>query len=102
MPKIVHFDAYITHIPTGEQVIYHDNYDIDTENIESWQDNWQSAYSFIWEDGNYRCDCNRALFFERAKTGNSETWPEVDCGHILYRLDKLVVRETGEIVYRET
>lgn len=98
---IVHFDAYLTYIPTNEQVLYCDTYDIDTNDIEEWHDSWQSAYSFIWEDGNYSCDCNRALFFERAKIGDKDAWPEVPCGHELYRLDKLVVRETGEIVYSE-
>lgn len=99
---IVHFDAYITHVPTKEQVVYHDTYDIDTEDIEEWQDSWQSTYSFIWEEGNFACDCNRALFFERAKTGDQAAWPETPCGNDLYKLDKLVVRETGEIVYSES
>lgn len=99
---IVHFDAYLTHIPTGEQVVHHDTYDIDTNDVPDHCDSWQTAYSFIWEDGNYACDCNRALFFERAKTGDQDAWPETPCGNSLYRLDKLVVRETGEIVYSES
>lgn len=97
-PRIVHFDAYITHIPTGEQVVYHDTYDIDTEDVPAHCSDWKEISTFIWEDGNFRCDCNRALFFARAKGIEEE---DVDCGHELYRLDKLVVRETGEIVYSE-
>ncbi len=99
---IVHLDAYITLISSGEQVVYHDSYDIDTNDIPSHRDDWQGAYSFIFEDGDYKCDCNRALFFERAKTGDDSIWVDCECGNSLYRLDKLVVRETGEIIYSET
>jgi hypothetical protein len=93
----IHFDVYLTHIPTGEQIIYHDNFGHVTD-----EEDWKSRSIFIWEDGNYSCDCNRALFFERAKTGDDSVWVEQECGHIVYKLDKLVVRETGEIVYSET
>lgn len=37
---------------------------------------WEGEFSgFIWEDGNYACDCNRHLFFERAAGGDPEDIP---------------------------
>ena len=38
---------------------------------------------YIWADGNYACDCNRHLFFERA-AGNEPAWNEGGCGDIAY------------------
>jgi hypothetical protein len=58
----------ITHIPTGETRIYEDEYE----------------YSeFMWTEGNYSCDCNRHLFFERA-IGN-EPEEDMPCGNTLYK-----------------
>lgn len=33
---------------------------------------------FIWEDGNYACDCNRSLFIQRCC---DENFPDFTCGH---------------------
>lgn len=38
---------------------------------------WDGDY--IWADGNYSCDCNRHLFFERA-AGNEPEWDSGACG----------------------
>ncbi len=57
---------------TGEEVINHHDSD------------WNG--DFIWVDGNYACDCNRALFFGEAKNG---VWPDEDetpCGHERYSI----------------
>ena len=40
---------------------------------------WDDVDEFMWSDGNYRCDCNRALFFYRAAGMKSEDI-EVECG----------------------
>lgn len=45
---------------------------------------------FIWEDGNYACDCNRKLFFERA-IGVEPQDDAVICGH-----DKFAARITED------
>lgn len=34
---------------------------------------------YLWTDGNYSCDCNRLLFFERA-AGNDPDLEEGKCG----------------------
>lgn len=50
---------------------------------------------FMWTDGNYGCDCNRALFFARA-AGDDE--PDIDCGEEAYSVLR-VEDETGRILY---
>jgi len=55
-------------------------------------------YEFIWTDGNYCCDCNRELFFERAK-GN-EDFDQEQCSEGRFSVN-LVNPKTGEVFYRE-
>ena len=53
---------------------------------------------YIWESGNYSCDCNRDLFFNRAlgKLDNDD----IDCGHWKYRVD--FIKDTaGRVLYTE-
>jgi hypothetical protein len=52
---------------------------------------------FNWEENNYSCNCNRALFFARS-IGADE--PDVDCGDGKYSVN-LANAKTGEIYYRE-
>lgn len=40
---------------------------------------------FIWEEGNYSCDCNRALFFARAG-GESDDF-DAECGEGAYSVN---------------
>lgn len=39
---------------------------------------------FIWDEGNYSCDCNRSLFFARAA---SEDEPDEPCGSGQYKIN---------------
>lgn len=43
---------------------------------------------YIWEEGNYGCDCNRGLFFWRARHGigpdGGYNDPHTPCGHDRY------------------
>jgi hypothetical protein len=39
---------------------------------------------FMWQEGNYSCDCNRALFFARA-SGDPDPEPR-PCGDIAFRV----------------
>ena len=52
---------------------------------------------FIWSEGNYSCDCNRCLFFQRAKNENED---DCKCGDELYSVN-LKNPKNGEIFYRE-
>ena len=53
---------------------------------------------FIWEEGNYACDCNRELFFYRAK--NIEEPEETKCGEEKYSV-KIIRKSNGEVLYDE-
>ena len=58
-----------------------------------------SASAWMYSDGNYSCDCNRWLDFERAGGGNpSLKWARCSDGAFLARI---VTTDTGEIVYDE-
>lgn len=50
---------------------------------------------FIWQEGNYSCDCNRALFFARA---NDEDEDCFDCGESEYSI-KIMLGD--ECIYSE-
>jgi hypothetical protein len=50
-----------------------------------WTDN-----DYMWSEGNYACDCNRALFFARAKGGELD--PPRSCSRGKYRV-RIVVGE---------
>ena len=51
---------------------------------------------FIWAEGNYTCDCNRALFFARA---NGEDDPDQECGDAAFSLR--VLGEDGKVLYED-
>jgi len=51
---------------------------------------------FLWSEGNYACDCNRSLFFARAK--GVEDDPDRECGEEQYGIRIIC---DGTIVYDE-
>jgi hypothetical protein len=58
--------------------------------------------SFIWEEGNFACDCNRHLFFERAG-GNDPDMDDTDdrpCGSDTYVVLS-IKNSTDELLYHE-
>ena len=67
------------------------------EKVETGERRWYdegddySAIEFQWSEGNYSCDCNRALFFARA---GGEPEHDVDCGEELYAVHA-ILREDG-------
>ncbi len=74
--------VFIRHNLTGEIRLHTDEYD------------WASGY--IWEEGNYACDCNRHLFFHRA--AGHEPEEDCACGHERY---SILAIENGRIVRDE-
>jgi len=54
--------------------------------------------TFIWEDGNYSCDCNRYLFFQRALDEPEDE--DFECSDGKYRVD-WIKDEQGKILYQE-
>lgn len=53
--------------------------------------------TFIWSDGNFACDCNRAMFFADAK---GEPDPNVECSHGAYSV-QIKNSKTGEVIYED-
>lgn len=44
---------------------------------------WDESSDYMWTEGNYGCDCNRHLFFERA-AGREPDIDEHTCGDTHY------------------
>ncbi len=56
---------------------------------------------YIWSDGNYACDCNMYLFFERA-IGNEPDDDECSCLTDFYQVELFVGEELIYSDYSET
>lgn len=65
----------------------------------AWDDSGVTgSSSYLWSDGNYGCDCNRALFFARAAGEEDPDDDESPCGDAAYRVR---ITEDGREVYRD-
>ena len=53
---------------------------------EGWGEDGAEAAEFCWTEGNYSCDCNRAIFFGDGEEPDSDA-----CGETRYRLLSLSV-----------
>ena len=90
--------AHIKCAATGEVRRY------ECENI--WDTDAVAPHIYIWEEGNYFCDCNRALFLAQAFPGNDREKDaamlaaDAKCGTGGY-LVNLENPKTGEIIYKE-
>jgi len=86
--ETVHYTVEIKEVATGKI------------SLCPYEDEWQGVV-FMWESGNYSCDCNREIFF-RAGAGLTPL-PEDDenkCGNSRY-LVRITNKETKEIVHDE-
>ena len=84
------YDIQITDTATGETRSYTDPY-LDEHGHEP-------NGLYIWEEGNYSCNCNRSLFFARAVGTPEDEIAEPECGD--KRFTVRIVRD-GETVYEE-
>lgn len=55
------------------------------------------ADDFLWSEGNFACDCNRAIFFERAAGVENI---DRQCGDDAYFV-RIVDAETGALLYED-
>lgn len=62
-----------------------------------WRD-WK-YHQFWWEEGNAGCDCNRELFFLRARGENDDV--ETKCGEARFSV-RLEDADTGKLLYEDT
>ena len=82
----VQINVHIKNMDTQEVRIF------ETDGI--WYDGHFGLY--IWEEGNFSCDCNRASFFARA--GNDEY--DDECGESRFSIN-IENPKTGKIFYKE-
>ena len=87
----VRIDVHIRRLSDGVERIYH------TDGVLNDDDATLSTY--IWEEGNFACDCNRYLFFQRS-VDEREIEEEGPCGDDAY-LVWIVNPATGAVVYDE-
>lgn len=59
---------------------------------------WEDSLEYLWSEGNYGCDCNRALFFARAV--GEEDPEDRECGETAFRIVS-ITDDDGKIVYAE-
>lgn len=81
--------ALIRENATGEIREYKDTLDVTEDGVPN---------DYIWEDGNYACDCNRATFFGSEYVDDGRK--HFPCGHTAFSVN-LRRDDTGEIFYRE-
>lgn len=81
----------------GEERVYQTT-EVDWLEHDSTPAGWSP---YIWAEGNYSCDCNRRLFFERA-AGNDPDPRSGACTDGRFVVLSITRRETGEVLYEET
>jgi hypothetical protein len=82
----------IRQVASGEIVSYLDYLYWDADN--------DIPHTFIWEEGNYSCDCNRSLFFHRNKGLKDDQFEESECGDEDYEVE-ITNPKTGEVIYSD-
>jgi len=70
---LVEYSALIKNTATGESAWYRDNWDMANGGIATLQ--------YLWEEGNFSCDCNRSSLFGQARglPENDETYDDTPC-----------------------
>lgn len=84
-------EVYIRLVDTGEVRRFRE---VQRVGPAGWSD-------YIWSEGNYACDCNRFMFFERA-VGNEPHPGESRCGDDRFCIDRIVRVDTGMLLYSES
>jgi hypothetical protein len=103
----------LTRIRDNKTVVYIEDFIVHDSTAKEWARDgydWRDSQRYLWEDGNYSCNCNRFLFFERALGKTEEEIEELDpckddagdCGlYENYRCDWIKNADTSEIIYEE-
>lgn len=58
----------------------------------------RDGWKFQWSDGNYGCDCNRYLYFERAGGVEPPDDDDRPCTEGQYVIDRIVDVATGHVL----
>lgn len=62
------------------------------------KDGDESPNTHIWSDGNFGCDCNRRIFFNR--TGGKDKGVDGECSEGLYSV-RVRNKKSGRVFYSE-
>lgn len=82
----------MTKVSTGETVEFNET--VDSEDPEQ-------LIEFMWGDGNYSCDCNRHIFFNRDGLGMEyNNFEAVQCGDGMYKV-KITTSDTNKVIYED-
>ena len=69
-------------------------HDYKTESL--WDEDTNTIYTYIWEEGNFKCDCNRKLFFYNHEISDDE----LECSEDKYSVN-IHDYKNGNILYKE-
>jgi hypothetical protein len=107
----LYIDVYLRDRHTKVAGIYHDDYDYEStikdddyikEGYESKRDYAIHSIIFQYEENNWSCDHNRSLNLYRDALHIEFNTKEFDCGTNRIIVDKIIDRETKEIIYQES
>jgi hypothetical protein len=102
------YTVSITRIRDEKKAEFTEDFTVPDNSKEDWSD-WQSTLVFLWQYGNYSCNCNRFLFFEQALGKTESEIEDLDpnkgesgycTNYEKYRVD-FIKNEKGEILYSE-
>ncbi len=54
---------------------------------------WDGSADFMWSEGNFACDCNRALFFYNWGPESEDR----ECGHEAFNIPRVIL-PSGEVI----
>lgn len=77
------YTAFIKNVETGEV----------RECIDDYKDEYLDSLQFIWGEGNFSCDCNRAAMFENYNTHAID----LPCGDGHYTVSHLILENGTRI-----
>ena len=85
-------DITIIDTATNEHVTYEEEFYSDPPDDDG---------TFIWDEGNYGCDCNRALFLARAKGLDEPSIEDTPCNTGDNRYLVSIREKDGRLIYRD-
>jgi hypothetical protein len=82
-----YYNVSICKLATGETRVYRED------------STWNYTNEFMWTEGNFACDCNRAMMFQRAG-GEEQTWDH-DCGDDQYSVLQITDKDGAVLLMGE-
>lgn len=80
------YDVYLRDTRNGNTDEYHHDFPVKLE-----------VCKFYYTDGNGSCDCNRSIFLYGLGDDTEDMLLECNSGDNVIVIDKIIVRETGEV-----